>query len=103
MSSEAVIRRRPFRENDACRTPPMCPFRTVDPPLAEGVHSLTVRSFDADATRVPSGENSAWWTVAVWPLNFRAYCCAARVEGTVLLSWFVTAGRTRAIARRAGR
>lgn len=64
--------RRPFRENDACRTPPMCPFRTVEPPRAEGVHSLTVRSLDADATRDPSGENSAWCTFAVCPLNLRA-------------------------------
>lgn len=72
LSSEAVMSRRPLREKEACRTPPMCPFRTLDPPLAEGVHKRTVRSLDADATSEPSGENSAWWTAAVWPLNRNA-------------------------------
>lgn len=58
----------------------MCPLITLQPPRADGVHNLTVRSRDADAMSKPSCENSACWTEAVCPLN-RIALKGAHVQG----------------------
>lgn len=63
---------RPFCEKATPRTAAVCALSTVDRPSADGVHSRTVLSLEAEATRLWVGSYATQVTAPWWPRKRKA-------------------------------
>ena len=58
----------------------MCALTTVDSPLTVGNHRRTVRSFDAEAIRLPEGADATDSTASLWPRKRKARSCSLKFQ-----------------------